>query len=155
MKKLLVLAAAMAVGTAANAAVLSLATTISGSGTGAGTGSFDTVANKYDIGGFFQYSGTVSSALVVGPNDYSYTLSTSTIPGVSGFTFFGAPALGATAGAGFPTGYFLKFYNGSSVVVGSGEIKVGTLSLVPEPQTYALAAGAALLGFAAFRRARR
>ena len=59
-----------------------------------------------------------------------------------------------SAPSGFPTGYSLNFYKGSTLIATGGLVK-GGLTSTPEPQTYAMAAGAALLGFAAFRRARR
>ncbi len=60
----------------------------------------------------------------------------------------------------WPSGFsanFSHFIGGltpSITLLGSAPLVV-TPASTPEPQTYALAAGAALLGFAAFRRARR
>jgi len=161
MKKVLVVSLLAATTFMSNAANVS--STIAGIGasysaiTGSAQGNFS--------GGFFDINGSLdgdagflpSSGLVgyvEGPVGFSRVALT--INPLSNEFGAGFALSSTSAGAGFPTGYFLKFYTSalSSTAIASGALKVGTVS-TPEPQTYAMAAGAALLGFAAFRRARR
>lgn len=160
MKNLIALASLVAAATAANAANISLASVVdpvSSSGySGAGIGSYDDVAGSFTIGGHIDGTGAstyITSGTVTGPSSFSATLTLTTIGGVTSFSFFGLPT--TTVAGGFPTGYDLNFFHNATLVA-KGAINAGTFGVaVPEPQTYALAAGAALLGFAAFRRARR
>jgi hypothetical protein len=51
--------------------------------------------------------------------------------------------------------YLVKAFSGATLVA-QGGLSVGSSKpSIPEPETYAMVAGAALVGFAAFRRARR
>lgn len=157
MKKILALTALSATVFASNAAIVQVSSVIDGGSystdiTGQAYGSFDNVSLSFDISGSLDsFDGIPSSitGFVEGPAAFSKALTFSTVDTYSaGFYILD------TTVAGFPTGYYLSFYNGSTLIA-KGEIKGGTLAPAPEPQTYAMAAGAALLGFAAFRRARR
>jgi hypothetical protein len=51
--------------------------------------------------------------------------------------------------------YLVKAFSGATLVAQGGLSVVTPIASTPEPETYAMVAGAALVGFAAFRRTRR
>ena len=161
MKKILVVSLLAATTVLSHAA--NVASTIAGVGS-AYDGVTGTARGNY-AGGFLTIAGSLDGdsgllpttgylvGYVVGP---SFSASLTINPTSNEFgAGFALPSTGSV-GSGIPTDYFIKFYDSAapSTVIASGAIKLGTIS-TPEPQTYAMAAGAALLGFAAFRRARR
>ena len=162
MKKLLAISFAAASIAAVNAQNVSISSNITGVNDadgiiGTAGGFYDNAGKVIDINGTINgadanLNGTLPlsvTGFVEGPSAFKTALSIN-----SNDTFYAAFDLSNfNVSSGFPTGFYLKFYNGSTLIA-SGPIVLGSLS-TPEPQTYAMAAGAALLGFAAFRRARR
>ena len=162
MKKILALSLVAATALVSNAATVSISSIIDGGAystdiTGVGSGDYNDSTFAFNIAGSLGSfgdgtTGQIPSGIVgyvEGPAGFSKSLTVT-----SSDTFAAAFNLNDTAPSGFPTGYYLSFYNSSSVLIAKGSIVVGTVT-TPEPQTYAMVAGAALLGFAAFRRARR
>lgn len=150
-----------------NAAIIDLSASITGTPDiiGDASGTYDTSTGYYGLSGqIFSLSGATPVSLlgtVEGPGSYVASLIISFNNGT--FTFFannltgvnGAPPV-APYPAAWPTGYSVNFYQFTGGATPSiTRIATGDLVATPEPRTYALAAGATLLGFAAFRRARR
>lgn len=164
MKNLLAIALAAASVVASQAAIIDLSASITGSPDiiGDASGSYDTSTGLYGISGsLFSLTGAVPTSLIgtiEAPGGYVDTLSISYNDGT--FTFFANGPAGvnghppvAPYPTSWPAGFSVNFYLFTPPTI--SKIASGALVGTPEPQTYALAAGAALLGFAAFRRARR
>ena len=146
------------VASAATTSLTSVITATGGSGAhGAGTGSYSTTLTSLTLGA------TVSSS--------SISITSATLTNPSGTVIHTDSAPTATAGSSYffafssvPTGvalttanvanFVLKFYHGSTLEA-SGPLSTTPLTTTPEPSSIAIVAGAALVGFAAFRRARR
>jgi len=116
------------------------------------TGGYNTTTSKLSIGtSDTSPTGAVTKITLTGPGGLSYN-SPVVIPGPNK-SYFGYFV--NVSAPGFTTfnanKYIVSFYVGSTLVAQSAK----GLVAAPEPQTYAMAAGAALVGFAAFRRVRR
>lgn len=163
MKKNLAIASLVLGSLAANAATVSFSTIISvgGNQVGAGTGKFNTASDKIILSGTFTSASTISSGTFSGPGiatplNFSITQN-GTVGGVpSWFFHFSSPQSVPSTFINNASSYIASFFTAGSLtpVAGGPAISSG-LTVVPEPQTYAMMAGAALMGFAAFRRARR
>lgn len=170
MKKLLVVASTVGLVASISAATITETAVLAGESgypllsPGTATGTYDTVSGGLSLSGSVLFSPSIgldNSNTTVNITGGSGPFTGTVLTAVS----FPAPtdlSLGAfnftiTAVGEFQTGtYFVNVYK-TGVKVASGQLIPGSTigSVVPEPQTYAIAAGAALLGFAAFRRARR
>ena len=123
---------------------------------GSGTGTYSPTLGKAIFSGSVHSSSPITSGYLLESDNTTQLPFTITGNGTGNYAFH-FTTNPSTVLANFQsniTHYVATFFNGSSVVVTS-PAKLGTPSVVPETQTYAMVAGAALLGFAAFRRARR
>ena len=161
MKNVLALVLVTASTIVSQAAIIDLSAVVTGTPDITGV----VTASSYDnSAGTFTLAGNLSSAstaittasltgYVEGPGAFKSSLTIDYNDGAIVFFDKGATAVPGSPVA-WPSGYSVTFYN-AGVQFASGTIVAGDLSNTPEPQTYAMVAGAALLGFAAFRRARR
>lgn len=169
MKTILALAAAATAVVSVNAATITESAVISGVGSntllspGTATGSYDTVANTFTLSGSVLFSpaiglptGTDTVTLTRPGAGFTASATTATFQNVAGIFSLAAFTFTGVTGANIASGYFINIYKSGNLVAQGSLVPGSTIgSVVPEPSTYAVAAGAALLGFAAFRRARR
>lgn len=162
MKKTLAIASMVVGSLAANASNLAFSTIISSGGTqvGSGTGIFSSTLDKITLSGTFLSSSTITSGTFSGPGittplTFSVVANGTGAGGVKDWFFhFTSPQTVPSTFINNASSYVASFFAGVTSVA-SGPASAGHLTTTPEPQTYAMVAGAALLGFAAFRRARR
>jgi len=164
MKKTLAIAAIFGGALAINAANPSFSILVKdGSGTqiGSGTGKYilsGTYAGKITLAGSFTSADTIVSGYLQAPSGGSqFNFSVSSTAANTWFFHFLAPvAVNDVNFVANADNYVAKFFKaGSSTPVITSPTHGSGLTVVPETQTYALVAGSALMGFAAFRRARR
>lgn len=161
MKTTLAVTGALLASVAANAANLSLHGTIGPVGGdanhGSVTGSFNDTLSVLTFGATdTSPSATVTSITLAAPGGSILKTVTSIIAGAnhsfSGiFSNVSAPGFNSSNAAQ----YIVSFYAGTTLVAKGGLSVGASIPSTPEPQTYAMVAGGALVGFAAFRRARR
>ncbi len=164
MKKTLVVAAIFGGALAINASNPSFSILVkdgSGNQIGSGTGKYllsGTYTGDITLSGNFFSTDTIVSGYLQAPSGGStFNFSVSATTANNWFFHFLTPA--AVNDVNFianADNYVAKFFKaGSSTPVVTSPTHGSGLTVVPETQTYALVAGSALLGFAAFRRARR
>jgi hypothetical protein len=117
-------------------------------------------ANQPTSGGLVTFSGSGSVTLAAGTT-YYLKLSADSVP-TSGNNYFAVPVTNSTGQTGLSSwtiGDSSSYGNGSfynaSFSLPSFSVQATEVSAVPEPSTYAAIAGAAMLGFAAWRRRNR
>jgi len=161
MKNALAITGVLFASLAANAANFSIQLTldpVGGNGDhGTGTGSFNSSLSLLTFG-VTDYSPTapVTAFTLTSPGGSILKTVTSIIPGAN-HTYAGI--FSSVSAPGFNSGnagsYVVRAFSGSTLLAKGGLSGGPPPASTPEPETYAMVAGAALVGFAAFRRARR
>ncbi len=161
MKNALAITGVLFASLAANAANFTIHMTfdpVGGDGDhGTGTGSFNSTTSALTVG-VIDYSPTapVTAFTLTSPGGSILKTVISIIPGANNsysgiFSNVSAPGFNS----GNAGSYVVRAFSGTTLLAKGGLSGGPAPVSTPEPETYAMVAGAALVGFAAFRRARR